>query len=237
VERIDSKRRKRKKRKKENKKGRKKEKKNRVKAGRTLPARMRNNRHPPLNQLAKRQERRLDGPLHRADDDQAHVKVLGYPRDEVLPQLCALFAAKLRQLGVVDAVVLWEVLVKDGNPESGEGDLLSTLCSACAWRTRMIVGGILRSSRANNCWYLSFVGKVVVLSRKLWLRIAADSLCPVLPMLFESRLRAPEMSKHSSGDHFVKGRVRVRHVIQPEGRLLASPIKLNKNKNILMSFL
>jgi hypothetical protein len=94
-----------------------KENKQKDKPAHTLPARMRDNGHPPVNELAKRQQRRLDGPLHRADDDQADVEVLGYPRNEMLPQLSALFPAKLRQLGVVDTVVLWEVLVKDRDSE------------------------------------------------------------------------------------------------------------------------
>lgn len=73
---------------------------------RTLPTRVCNNGHPPLDKLAECEQGRLDGPLHRTDDDEADIKVFGYPRDEVGFQLGTLFAAEFRQLGVMDGVVL-----------------------------------------------------------------------------------------------------------------------------------
>lgn len=56
----------------------------------TLPAGVRNNRYAPRNEIPKGQQRRLDGPPHRAHDDEAHVQVARYPGHEGGPQLGAL---------------------------------------------------------------------------------------------------------------------------------------------------
>lgn len=72
---------------------------------------MSNYGYPALDDVAKREQSRLDGPFHGADDDEAHVQIFGYPRRQLLFQLCALFAAKFRQLGVVEAIVLYVMLV------------------------------------------------------------------------------------------------------------------------------
>ena len=62
---------------------------------RTLPPRVGNNRYPLFNEIAKREESRLDGPFHGAHDDEPDVEVVGYPWHELLLQLSALFAAEL----------------------------------------------------------------------------------------------------------------------------------------------
>ncbi|KAJ4294710.1 hypothetical protein N0V88_004944 [Collariella sp. IMI 366227] len=45
---------------------------------------MSNDRNPSLNKFAKRQQSSLYGSLHGADDDEANIKVFGYPRDKSL---------------------------------------------------------------------------------------------------------------------------------------------------------
>jgi hypothetical protein len=78
-----------------------------VKRGRqhTLPSCVGHDRYPPLDQLAEREQGRLNGSFHWADDDEAYVKVPRYPRREVLFQLGALLPAELGQFRVVDGVV------------------------------------------------------------------------------------------------------------------------------------
>lgn len=118
----------------------------------TLPTGVSNNGNTLLYELAKRKQGRLDGPFHGADNDQAYIKVFGYPRDKIGFQLGALFSAEFRQFGVMEGVVLWKMLVKNRNEkrsriQSQRGHLLSTLCRACACRTRMMVGGMINKSR------------------------------------------------------------------------------------------
>jgi hypothetical protein len=77
----------------------------------TLPACVSDDGYPRLDKIAKCEEGRLEGAFHGTDEDEAHVEVFGYPGHELFFELGALLASECRELRVVDAVVLWDVLV------------------------------------------------------------------------------------------------------------------------------
>ncbi len=67
--------------------------------------------HALLDEVAKCEEGGLDGPFHGADEDEAHVELLGNLGEEVGFEIGALLAAEFSEFRVVEAVVLWDVLV------------------------------------------------------------------------------------------------------------------------------
>ena len=77
----------------------------------TLPAGVRLDGHPSLEQKVQGPQRRLDGPAHRAHQDEADLEPhLGQLRPEVLPQVEALGTAARGELRVRDGIILCIVL-------------------------------------------------------------------------------------------------------------------------------
>ena len=87
----------------------------------TLPAGVRLDGHPLFEQKVQGPQRRLDGPAHRAHEDEAYLEPhAGQLRPEVLPQLETLSAAALGELRVRDGIVLCFCPVSLA-PEPGPG--------------------------------------------------------------------------------------------------------------------